>query len=304
MEDDRLDNTEYMRNGDYSPTRLEAQNDAVQLITNAKLQANVENAVSIMTMGGPSYILICFHLSINNYFSPKVMVTLTPEQGKLMASISSVTIEGGQLVNLKAALQVAQLVLKHRQNPNQRQRIVAFVGSPLGEQLGLEEAEHLNKVLRKNGVALDVISLGPVTENDQILETLVKQEESATTDDESQSHLVRAFQGQGSVVETVASSPIIRRGGEQGSGAGDFAFGVDPEMDPELAMALKLSMEEEMARQAKANTNGSDEEKKTEEAQEQPVKMEGVDEDEDALLQQAIALSMQQQSSNNDNQKN
>ena len=219
------------------------------------------------------------------------MVTLTPEQGKLMASISSVAIEG-QLINLKAALQVAQLVLKHRQNANQRQRIVAFIGSPLGEQLSQYEAEQLNKVLRKNGVALDVISLGPVAENDQILETLVNQEESTTTDDESQSHLVRAFQGQGSVVETLASSPIIRRGGDQGVGSGDFAFGVDPEMDPELAMALKLSMEEEMARQAKANNNGSGGEKAEEPQEHQPVETEGVDEDEDAMLQQAIALSM------------
>lgn len=47
-----------MRNGDYSPSRLEAQADAVQLLTNAKLNANVENSASIMTMGGDSYCAI------------------------------------------------------------------------------------------------------------------------------------------------------------------------------------------------------------------------------------------------------
>lgn len=46
-----------MRNGDYSPTRLEAQGDAAQLLANAKLNSNVENAVAIMTMGGSSYTL-------------------------------------------------------------------------------------------------------------------------------------------------------------------------------------------------------------------------------------------------------
>jgi 26S proteasome regulatory subunit N10 len=41
-----------MRNGDYTPTRLEAQNDAVNLIFSAKTQANPENTVGLMTMAG------------------------------------------------------------------------------------------------------------------------------------------------------------------------------------------------------------------------------------------------------------
>ncbi len=35
--------------------------------------------------------------------------------------------------NLSSSVQIAQLALKHRQNKNQRQRIVIFVGSPLSE---------------------------------------------------------------------------------------------------------------------------------------------------------------------------
>ena len=35
--------------------------------------------------------------------------------------------------NLSAAVQIAQLALKHRQNKNQRQRIVIFIGSPIAE---------------------------------------------------------------------------------------------------------------------------------------------------------------------------
>lgn len=41
-------------------------------------------------------------------------------------------------------------------------------------------------------------------------------------------------------------------GGAGGSGAGHFEFGVDPSMDPELAMALRMSLEEEQARQRAA----------------------------------------------------
>ena len=36
-------------------------------------------------------------------------------------------------VNLATAVQIAQLALKHRQNKNQRQRVVIFIGSPIAE---------------------------------------------------------------------------------------------------------------------------------------------------------------------------
>jgi len=45
-------------------------------------------------------------------------------------------------------------------------------------------------------------------------------------------------------------------GGADPAGSGvpsQFEFGVDPSLDPELAMALRMSMEEEAARQAAAN---------------------------------------------------
>lgn len=48
----RLDNSEFMRNGDYTPTRFEAQVDAINLIFTAKTQSNPENTVGLMTMGG------------------------------------------------------------------------------------------------------------------------------------------------------------------------------------------------------------------------------------------------------------
>jgi len=47
-------------------------------------------------------------------------------------------------VSLVQGVQIAQLALKHRQNKNQRQRIVAFIGSPLAE-----EEKALVKVAKK-----------------------------------------------------------------------------------------------------------------------------------------------------------
>ena len=47
-----LDNSEWMRNGDYTPTRLEAQQDAINLICGAKTQSNPENTVGVIACSG------------------------------------------------------------------------------------------------------------------------------------------------------------------------------------------------------------------------------------------------------------
>lgn len=47
-----IDNSEYMRNGDYQPTRFDAQADAVNAVFNTKIDSNPENTVGIMTMAG------------------------------------------------------------------------------------------------------------------------------------------------------------------------------------------------------------------------------------------------------------
>ncbi len=50
-----IDNSEYMRNGDYQPTRFEAQSDAVTTVFQTKIDSNPENTVGIMTMAGKGY---------------------------------------------------------------------------------------------------------------------------------------------------------------------------------------------------------------------------------------------------------
>lgn len=47
-----LDNSEWMRNGDYVPSRLEAQHDATNLLCGTKTQSNPESTVGILTMAG------------------------------------------------------------------------------------------------------------------------------------------------------------------------------------------------------------------------------------------------------------
>lgn len=60
------------------------------------------------------------------------------------------------------------LALKHRQNKSQRQRVVVFAGSPVGE----DEAAlvRLGKKLKKNNVAVDVVAFANLEENEAKLQ--------------------------------------------------------------------------------------------------------------------------------------
>lgn len=62
------------------------------------------------------------------------------------------------------------MALKHRQNKNQQQRIIAFVGSPI--RATVEELVQLAKRLKKNNVAVDIINFGEA-DNTEKLETFI-----------------------------------------------------------------------------------------------------------------------------------
>ncbi|KAF2076607.1 hypothetical protein CYY_002093 [Polysphondylium violaceum] len=215
-----LDNSEWMRNGDFSPSRYEAQKDAVNLICAGKTQSNPESCVAIMSMAGKT---------------PEVLVTLTQELSKVLASCNDVKIYGK--IDFSTSMQIAQLALRHRQNKHQHPRIVAFVGSPLKESK--EELCALAKRLKKNSIAIDIINFGEITENTDKLEAFIN---DVNNNDES--HIVTVPPGPHILSDIILQSPIIAEGtGQYGS---EF---INADTDPDLAMALKLSLEEEKQRQ-------------------------------------------------------
>lgn len=65
-----------------------------------------------------------------------------------------------------------KLALKHRQNKNQRQRIIVFVGSPLN--VDEKTLVKIGKKLKKNNVAVDVINFGEEAENTPKLEAFIE----------------------------------------------------------------------------------------------------------------------------------
>jgi len=98
-----------------------------------------------------------------------VLVTLTTERGKFLNALHAITINGK--IHFSNGIQIAQLGLKHRQNMNQQQRIVAFVGSPVLESE--QDLVKLAKKLKKNGIAVDVVSFGEDIVNAAKLEAFI-----------------------------------------------------------------------------------------------------------------------------------
>eukprot|EP01083_Nonionella_stella_P274554 932025_1 len=265
------------------------------------------------------------HSSGENADGVELLVSPTDDMGKILSALHGIPVRGrGDTpvsgVDVPASVQVASLALKHRRNKNGQQRIVIFVGSPLThvESRALIKA---GKTLKKNNVAIDVVALGELEENETKLKELV--DAANGNNEEKLCHLVTIPTG---VLpsDVLIGSPIVHGGAGGGGGGGGEAMaggasggmdgfaefgGVDPNMDPELAMALRVSMEEERARQERIAREqqadaGENEEVKAEggdtsEGQSDMdvdrVQSETVEEDmgdEDALLQEALRMSM------------
>ncbi|XP_021274085.1 26S proteasome non-ATPase regulatory subunit 4 homolog isoform X2 [Herrania umbratica] len=304
-----IDNSEWMRNGDYSPSRFQAQADAVNLICGAKTQSNPENTVGVLTMAGKGV---------------RVLVTPTSDLGKILACMHGLEI-GGEM-DLAAGIQVAQLALKHRQNKKQQQRIIVFAGSPIKPDK--KSLEMIGRKLKKNSVALDIVNFGEDDEGKtEKLEALL-----AAVNNNDSSHIVHVPAGPNALSDVLISTPIFTGDGEGGSGfaaaaaaaaaggVSGFEFGVDPNLDPELALALRVSMEEERARQEAAAKKAAEEASKQEKGGEQQSssqdatmtehasgatseadnKRNDLSDDDNALLQQALAMSMDEPASTHD----
>ncbi|XP_077300738.1 regulatory particle non-ATPase 10 [Arctopsyche grandis] len=224
-----VDNSDYMRNGDFVPTRLQAQQEAVSVVCHSKARANPENNVGLLTLAGT-----------------QVLAALTGDVGRVLAKLHRLQPQG--TIDLLTGVRIAHLALKHRQGKNHKMRIVIFVGSPV--HADEKELIKLAKRLKKEKVNVDVVSFGEDADNSAPLSAFVNAlngKDSAT----GGSHLVAVPAG-GCVVlsEALISSPVVGGdGAPSGSGMAQFEFGVDPNEDPELALALRVSMEEQRQRQ-------------------------------------------------------
>lgn len=200
------------------------------------------------------------------------MVTHTKDLGQILQALHATSSKIGGTIDIPTSIAIAQLALKHRENKNLRQRIIVFVASPLEGQAADEKSMvKLAKKLKKNNVAVDVVCYGDgieetTEENKGVLRAFV---ESASSGDNSyvssvfhpyrdltmHRHIISVQAGTRLLSDALIMSPILsgdrsdsipaELGGTGGdipaaasgsSGTNQFEFGVDPSLDPELAM--------------------------------------------------------------------
>ena len=324
-----LDNSEWNRNGDFYPNRFEAQRDAALIIFEAKMRANVESAVGLATMAGST---------------PGVHITPTADKARferILFDDAILSIAPGQeLSQLARAMQVCQLVLKHRSNMNQQQRIVAFVGSPLVSATAVQDKSDANtqkeasaisnskalqdelmkmaKGMRKNGIALDLIIFGQAAQPES-LELAARLVE--TVNQGGNSHLLvvptaaipelspSAISGSPVVQESsvAAVAPAVQSLKDALNGSAilggrasvnEIEMGFDPETDPELAMAIRLSMEEHARSSGSGGAGGSSGAASGGDvvmADSSAATQTNEEDDEDEELRRAIAMSLEDQ---------
>lgn len=274
-----LDNSEWMRNGDFGLSRLHAQNEAASLISRGRTDSNPENTVGVLSMAGHGV---------------ELLVSPTENLTKILGCFSKLHLSGKS--DFSSSVQIAQLALKHRKNKNGGQRIIAFVGSPIFESV--ETLTKVGKQLKKNGVSVDIVSIGEYEENEQKLKDFM--EALTGGNDASSSHLVHVPPGM-SPTDVVMSSPIMQDsphlagfgggaaggGGGAGGGSNDFG-GIDPSLDPELALALRLSAEESRAQQETSTRSVIDE------SRGQMSEAVGAFDEEEELMRQALEMSLRE----------
>eukprot|EP00770_Monocercomonoides_exilis_P001024 MONOS_1017.1-p1 / transcript=MONOS_1017.1 / gene=MONOS_1017 / organism=Monocercomonoides_exilis_PA203 / gene_product=26S proteasome nonATPase regulatory subunit putative / transcript_product=26S proteasome nonATPase regulatory subunit putative / location=Mono_scaffold00017:59135-61270(-) / protein_length=377 / sequence_SO=supercontig / SO=protein_coding / is_pseudo=false len=252
-----LDNSEFMRNSDYTPSRFFAQNFATRSIIDATLGKNPENNCAIVKISGGA----------------EAVVSLTHDAAYLMRTVEEFNIEDGP--DFLRALEISLLVMKRRHSEKTpTNKIIAVVGHPLPETLNA--CERMGKKLKKNNVGIFVVSIGEIAANAEKLNALVN-----ATNKEGNSALMEFKPGRGDLDTMILTSPIFGLGGA-GAGGMDVEGG-DMEMDPEMAWALReSSMEAAQKRGAEQPGRDADNE------------MDDMNLTEDEIMARVLEMSMQE----------
>lgn len=221
--------------------------------------------------------------------NPQVLATLTSDTGRILAKLHQVQPKGE--LDFLTGIRIAHLTLKHRQGKNHKMRIVVFVGSPV--ESDEKELVKQAKRLKKEKVNVDIVNFGENQVNTDKLTAFI---DAINGRDGTGSHIVTVPSGP-HLTDALISSAVIQgedgQGGAGLGGAGGFDP-FDPNDDPELALALRVSMEEQRARQEESSRRGTDGSgSSTAGSQSQPTPAPGAGGAEEAMLQQALAMSTQ-----------
>jgi 26S proteasome regulatory subunit N10 len=281
-----MDNSDWTRNGDYHPSRWDSEVEAANLIAEAKSERNPENSLGIMTMAGRRV---------------EVHVSLTNDLSRVLNSTRKINLAGE--CDYVTALNIATLTLKYRQNKNQKQRVVLFVGSPIKHSL--EEMVQLGKKLKKYNIAIDIISFGHVDDNREILTQFLNQVNNANN-----SSILEVPVGF-YIMDSLFTSPIMAEGGYEGmedtgnvGNVGNVPSNNVPvnqgnaggmsQFERDINMAIQQSLEDDKKRAQQGGEQGQGTTTNTGNNQDN-VEMKQIDEEnEEDLLEQAKLLSIKE----------
>ncbi len=290
-----LDNSDWTRNGDYYPSRWETQINAATLIIEDRCSSNPENSLGIITMAGKRVEVNC---------------TLTNDESTLSHSMDKIRLNGE--CDFTTSLRIAMLCLKHRSNTSQKERIILFIGSPIKNTI--KEIQIVGRFLRKNNVAMDIISFGHVDANREILNELLN-----SVKNENNSSIIEVPVG-GFIMDSLLTSSVLGGGNQgnefdmigmdnnnnnnnqninqQGIGMSDF--------EREMNLAMQLSLEE-MKKQEEKNKKEKEEKKEDNEKKNDtgitPTPGNDKVDEEDDELKQAMLLSIQEGEKNKKKEK-
>lgn len=212
-----LDNSLFARNGDAIPSRFQVELEGATSVINFKTNDNPETSVGLMLMAGKG---------------KQILTTPTNDSAQLFSQYSKVPIH--DYLGLSRSIQIARLTMKHRVNKHQHERLVIFIASAIKENP--EDLYVLARNLRRDNIAVDLVNIC-CPENLQLLQNFHE-----IVNVENESRLVNYAGG------ATRLNDALKEGGVLGGHVtADGGFG--EEMDPEMEMVIRISLEEERKRQ-------------------------------------------------------
>ena len=230
-----LDSSDYSRNGTTKhESRLSAISKPLQVYIASKINDNPENIVGLLSMSRKSN---------------SVLESLTRDTDRLFASLNDITSSGE--LDLYRGIQTARLAMAHK-GSLVKKRILAIICSPLKENSA--NLSMLAKSLAKDGVSIDIVNLGNSC-NEKFLElfTINRPEDGEVTiisiksDEKASALTLQSIQRKEVIGERVSVDIHSLSGGQSvhsSSVGGGFQDSNREEMDPDLALAIQLSLQE------------------------------------------------------------
>lgn len=210
-----IDNSATSLNGDFYPSRLEAQTMAVERLISHFTKSSDKTQIAVGLMAEPD---------------TGMLVSLTSSTMTVTRALFK--IERGQKNNFAKAVRCAFLSLHHCNSEIRRKQIIAMVGSDPG-QMTPEICEMLANTANIEGVNMNIVAFGDDFDANP-LQTLVEK-------CGHNSHFVYCPPGGIILSDAILSSEIVPSVMKNYSMFGN----INPYDDPDLALTLKLSMEDQ-----------------------------------------------------------